>query len=138
MLGLLFKFLPILGGLLDPITKVVNHITDERINAQNAVTEKERIAANERINALEVKRDVLVAESRSVWNVLARMFLMLPFGIIVWQYIVWDKIACKWFHAIADVDRACTTDALGSELSTLLYVVYGFYFLDEISKRFKR
>lgn len=138
MLAWLLPLFGFLTKLVNPVSKIVDSITNEKIQQANAVTEQDRIASGERISALQSKRDVLIAEAGSGWNTIGRFILMFPFAIIVWQYIVWDKIACKWFTAAELVGPTCSTDPLGGELSYLLYVVYGFYFLNEIAKVVKR
>src|SRR5438552_2989276 len=109
-------------GLVDPVTKITGKIIDLKAQQANQETERERIATQENITVLQSRRDVLIAESSQKlgWlNVLARFILMFPFAVIVWQYVLYDKIVCKWITPALQIASVCRTDGLSSELWNL-------------------
>lgn len=128
----------ILSGLFGTIPGIVSEIVKAKTDARSATTEEERIAANERSKALEMQRDVLVKESQTPWNSLARFFLMAPIGVYLWWIIVYDKIACKWFYVPEDVAAMCSTDALSPWLTGIAGMMVGFYFLGDLTRILKR
>ena len=125
-------------GALPTITK---QIADARIAMAQSKTKQEEIAAQERIKALEAQRDVLIAESRTPWNALARFLLMAPFVVVLWVYIVWDKVACPWWHAAEGTEAIgdiCSTDDLSANLWWILFAIIGFYFVTDVTRLLKR
>jgi hypothetical protein len=113
-------------GLVDPISRIVGKIADAKLEANKALTDRERIAADERVKALEAKRDVLVAESASPWN--ARMRLFIAFGPALYlnKIFIWDKV-------LGPITGG-RTDALDENLWKVIAAVIGFYFLYEASR----
>lgn len=61
--------LKLLSELSGAITNITKAISDTKIAGINATTEKERIAADERVKSLEAERDVLIVQ----WQAQARM-----------------------------------------------------------------
>lgn len=108
----------IVAGLFDPLTKITGQIAQVRLEAEKAKTDKDRIAANERIKSLEARREVLVKSSDSQFNGVIRGLFALPFVIYTWKLIIWDKVL-GWG----------TTDPLSEMLTYLLMVIVGFYFV---------
>ncbi len=82
---------------------------------QRATTDKEKIAADERIRALEARRDVLVAEGSSRINAIMRAGYGIPPMIYLGKLYVWDKVL-GWG----------VTDPLSPELWNVLWTVVGF------------
>lgn len=116
-----------LGGLLPTALSLTQQIVDWQAKKINAVTEHERIEADEHVKMLQAKRDVLIAEGNSPWNSLARAWLMLPPSVYIAKIFVWDKVLGKG-----------DTDPLTTELWWLVMLVYGFYFVADISRMLKR
>ena len=94
---------------------------------QCAQTDKEKIAADERIKTLEAKRDVLVAEGGSCLNAIMRAGFGIPPMIYLGKLYLFDKVL-GWG----------ATDPLSPELWNVLWTVVGFYFLDQIAGRVTR
>lgn len=114
----------ITGGGLGSITREIRGMRKDALDAKN---ETQRVKLEKDMALLETKRDVLIAEARSNWNIIFRGFLALPFGLFVWKVIVWDKLL-----------KFGVTDDLSPEMWKLLAVVYGFYFVYETAALFKR
>ena len=117
----------LLSLVLGSVPAIVGEIAKARVEAKNAKTEAERIAADERIKALEARRDVLIAESTSPWNTIGRIFLMLPFGLLTWKLVVWDWML-QWG----------STPKLSDMIVALMFTVFGFYFVTDITRILKR
>jgi hypothetical protein len=119
--------LAFLLSLVNPVSRIVDKIAPARLAAEQAKSDEERIAAEERAKALEARRDVLVAESGSRVNGLVRAGFALPFVIYNAKLMLWDKV----FSLGA-------TDALSPELFQIEIAVIGFYFLYDIAARLRR
>lgn len=122
MLSMILNFFG--SGIVGQIGKQLNDAYKSRLNAKN---ETQRIDADKHIAGLEARKAVLVAESRSSWNVAFRAFLALPFGLFVWKVVVYDKVM-----------GLGSTDNLSPDLWNLMMVVFGFYFMYETAQLFKK
>lgn len=117
-------------GLVDPISKIAGKIADARIAATNATTDREKIAADERVKGLEARMTVMVAEGGSRINAFTRAALAFPVAILLWKVFVWDKSLGQWTGG--------RTDALSPELWHVVMVVVGFYFVTDMVSRWRR
>lgn len=97
---------------------------------QRAQTDEERIAADERIAALEARASVQRAEAGSPVNALVRAALAAPVAILLAKILVWDKALGQWTGG--------TTDALSPELWGVVEAVIAFYLLSEAGVRVAR
>ena len=120
-------WLTTLLGLVPTALSVTQQIIDWQAKKLNATTEQQRIEADEQIKMLEARRDVLIAESRSPGNILVRAWLVLPPSIYIAKLFVWDKVL-GWG----------TTDPLDNNLWWIVFTIYGFYFLADVTRVFKR
>ncbi len=124
MLATLLTLLTGGGGLLG----LADKIADAYKARQIAVSDAERIAADERIKTLEAQRDVLVAEAGGgglqAW---IRPLFALPFVIYNAKLIVWDKVL-GWG----------ATDPLSDELFQIEMIVIGAYFLSRSAEKVAR
>lgn len=105
-------------GLIDPISRIAGKIADVQIAKAQATTDQEKVAADERIKALEAQRDVMIAESSSKINTIIRSLFGIPPAIYLAKLFVWDKVL-GWG----------TTDPLSPVMEQTLWIVVGFYFL---------
>lgn len=120
MLGLLL-------GLINPLASIAGKIADARVELAKAETDQEKIHAEERVKALQARRDVMAAEAGSRINALIRAGFALPFVIYNAKLVVWDKVLSLG-----------STDGLSSELFQIEMICIGFYFLYDITARLKR
>ena len=123
MLGLLTSLL----GLVDPISRIAGKIADARIASIQASTDKERIEQEERVKALEARRDVLKAESDGGVNGVVRALLAAPIVVFLWKVIIWDKVLALG-----------STDDLSENLWYVTMMVLGFYYVHWTVGRLKR
>src|SRR3990167_11151676 len=94
------------------IGTIASRIADAYEAKQKATTDKEKIAADERIKTLEAKRDVLVAEAKSPINALIRVLFALPPAVYLAKIFVYDKVL-GWG----------VTDPLSDELEQIVWIV---------------
>jgi hypothetical protein len=146
----MWALLTALPGVLKGLFGTVNHVTDaisnEKIAVVNAKTEEERIAAQERVNTLTMKRDVMIAEAAtSKINIRMRAALACCVLVILAKILIWDHSVGPFYGCVGKLEgaaaKACaafTTDALGSDIWQVIMVVIGFYFLSEVATFFKR
>ena len=112
--------LSVLFGLINPLAALAGKITEARIAAAAAQTDRERIAAEERVKRLEARRAVLTAESGSRVNVVMRAAIAFGPTVYLLKIFIWDKVL-----------RLGAIDQLSGELWQVVTAVIGFYFLYE-------
>lgn len=118
--------LALLFGLVDPISRIAGKIADARIAMANAETDRDKIAADERIKTLEAKRDLLLSESGSRVNSWVRVSFAAPFIAYNAKLVIWDKML-----------ELGSTDPLSNELFQVEIACIGFYFLYDIASRLR-
>lgn len=105
-------------GLIDPVSRIVGKIAEARVAQANAQTDREKIAADERVKSLELQRDVMVSEAGSRINAFMRLAFAVPPAIYLGKLFVWDKVL--------SLGR---TDPLSPMMEGVMLTVVGFYFL---------
>ena len=123
----MFSIITSLLSLADPISRIAGKIADARIASIHASTDKERVEQEERVKALEARRDVLKAESDSRVNGMIRALLAAPIVVFLWKVIIWDKVLALG-----------TTDDLSENLWYVTMMVLGFYYVHWTVGRLKR
>jgi hypothetical protein len=114
----------ILSFLSGPLSKISGDLKEAykaRLEAQN---DKERLLADERIAVLEARKtSILAAQSNPVERFVRPAFAF-PFVIYLWKLILWDKVL-----------ELGATDPLSPELSYVMLLILGGYFIDVSLKR---
>lgn len=118
-------FLSFLLSLFNPLERIGTKLIEAKIASTNATTDQARIAAEERVKHLEMRRDTLVAEAGSPWNQFVRAGLSIPFMIYLWKLVVWDKVI---------MGGRVATDDLSNNLWWIMMTVIGFYFVTDVTK----
>ncbi len=127
MFGLLTLIPNLISGLFTTINTVSNNLSNERINLQNATTDREKNEIQERISALQSVQAVLVAESaKSKVPMWVQLAMTIPWVFIIGKIVIWDKML-GWGE----------TDNLSPQEWYLCYVVYGFWFVHSTVGMFK-
>lgn len=111
--------LGLLSGPLSQISSDLKEAYQAKLAAQN---DQERIAADERINTLEARKSVILAAQSDPLERLVRIGFAFPFVAYTWKLVLWDKVLAYWTHG--------ATDALSSDLTQLMWIVVGGYFVD--------
>lgn len=128
----------LISGLFGTINGLTTAISNQKIAVINAATEEERIHAQERVNTLQSRRDVLIAEagSGSRINLIMRCALAIGPCSVLLKVFLWDKVigslvGCS--QAEAGTCGRFVTDALDANLWQVITIVLGFYFVSEVS-----
>ena len=121
--------LSILFGLIDPVTRIVEKIAQAKIEGQKATTDREKVAAEERVAMLNAKRDVLIAEARSPINALVRAGFSIPLMIYFAKIVLWDKVIMGGHSA---------TDDLTPNQWIMVWMVLGFYFVQDVTRMVRK
>jgi hypothetical protein len=108
---------------LNPVSAIFGEIAQWRSALANAQTEQERIAARERIAALQAQASI----AGHPVDAIERALFAGPFVIYIWKLVVWDKIILA---------GKGTTDDLSNNLWYIAMTVVGFYFLHWTVGRF--
>src|SRR3974390_1521163 len=98
MLGFLFS-------LINPLSAIAGKIADYKIAQQNAQTDQERIHAQERIDALQARRDVMIAEAGSSYgwiNSVIRAMIAIGPATYLLKIFIWDKVLQSITHGSTD------------------------------------
>jgi hypothetical protein len=121
--------LGLLPGAFNTITSITGAISNEKINAQNAKTEQDRIAAQERAKSLELQRDVLIEDARhSKLDIWVRTIIASGPAFILCKIFFYDKGLGWGTTEIANTDY----------LWNVIMVVLGFYFVSSVASMFRR
>lgn len=138
MLALILGIPGMLSGLFGTINGVTNALANAKIAQITAVTQQDQIAAAERVQTLQARRDVLIAEagSGSRLNLILRSLLAIGPTSVILKLFLWDKVIGSLAGCSAAPKGTCgifTTDMLDTNMWTVITVVIGFYFVSEIS-----
>ena len=117
-------------ALVNPLAQVASDIAKYKIAQQTAATDQERIHAQEMVATLQARQAVMVAEAGGPYgwvNALMRFLLALGPMVYLNKIYLWDKVL-GWG----------STDRLDDHLWNVVMAVIAFYFLYEISARWKR
>ncbi len=134
MWSLLLGLIP---GAFNTINGITNAIANERLKLIEAKTDQQRIASQERIDSLQAKRDVMIAESgSSKINAIMRATMGASVAIIIAKLLVWDKVIGSFHGCAGEAGRAleCNiyrTDILDPNQWQIITAAIGFYFLYE-------
>jgi len=117
----------LLGFLSGPLGKVADDLKEAYQAKLNAQNDKERIAADERINILQAQRDAIVAsEHDPLWQ-FTRFLFAFPFALYINKLIIWDKLL--------EYGR---TDDLSTNLWNIFSIVITGYFITQGIKIWKK
>lgn len=125
----LLDFLNPLKIITGPLETITKSITEVQLAKAKAMTDKEKIAAEERLKTLEAKRDVLIAESGDKTNRFVRALFAIPVVILLWKIIVFDNVFGAWL--------GWSTPKLSDDVWMIVLTIIGFYFVDSIASRFR-
>lgn len=89
----MFAFLGSLLGLVPAIERITAQIIEARLARARAATDKEKVAADERIKELELRRDLAIAAAQhdkwwSTRELIGKCALIYIFKIVVWDTVL--------------------------------------------------
>lgn len=100
MLTAILSFLGIVPAALNTIDGIEKAISNEKLAQISATTDQERIASQERVASLQVRRDILVKEAATpsgIWNTRMRTFAAIGPVTILLKLFFWDKVVGSLF-----------------------------------------
>ncbi len=112
---------------LTSFQQITRDLKDAYTTKQNAKTEQERIAAEERIALLEARKTSILAAQSDPVERWVRILWALPFIAYNMKLVLWDKVLSLG-----------ATDSLSPELYQIQMIVLGGYFFLDGINRFKR
>lgn len=138
MLALLLGLPGMIGGLFGTINGITAALANAKIAQITATTQQAQIEAAERVNTLQARRDVLIAEagSGSRLNLIIRSVIAIGPASVLTKLFLWDKVIGSLVGCSQAPRGTCgifTTDALDTNMWTVITVVLGFYFVSEVS-----
>lgn len=113
----------LLGFLSGPLSSISNDLKDAYTAKLQAGTDKEKLAADERINTLEARKSSILAAQGSPVERWIRFGFAFPFVVYLNKLLIYDKVLALG-----------STDSLSPELTQLFWIIIGGYFLDATVK----
>lgn len=138
LISLLTAVPALVTGAFGTINGITSALSNEKIAVINAKTTEEQIAAQERVNTLQARRDVLIAEagSGSRINLIMRSLFALAALSVVLKLYVWDKVIGSFVGCSQAAAGTCgmfVTDQIDDNGWKIITMVMGFYFLSEVT-----
>lgn len=130
----------LITGLAGPIRDVVNKIGDLKIAQVQASTDQEKMHIDGQIAEAHDRMMVLQAEAGNRINAIIRGGLAIGPMIYLNKVFVWDKVIGS-FAGESCFNGKCSifnTDALDSNLWTVVTVVLSFYFVYDIAASWRK
>lgn len=109
MLSMILNFLS--GGVMDKIVQAY-------VARATSSTEIEKAEITASIEEVRLKLELLKLEQGNIVTRSVRPLFAIPFILYTWKLIIWDKLL-GWG----------VTDPLGQELTTLMWVIVGAFFV---------
>lgn len=111
-------------SLINPFGQLTKHLADAYAAKSNAVTEQQRIDADERIAAIQAQRDVVISASMhdKWWS--PRVIMGWCVAAYVFKIIAWDTVL-----------QLGVTPNPGSQVTSIVLTVIGFYFVTGTAER---
>ena len=135
MFALITAIPALISGLFGTVNGITKAIADEKIAGINATTEQERIHSAERVQTLQSRRDLMIAEAGvSKLNIIVRSAMGLSVAIVLFKLLVWDKVIGSLVGCSQALRGTCgsfTTDPFDDNQWKIIMIVVGFYFLYE-------
>lgn len=117
----------LLGGGLRDILSEMRKARKDALDAQN---DEHLIAARERVDTLEIEWNAQVQLAQYSMTQVGKLLFAIPFILYVNKVVLWDKvIMSNWAGG--------STDPLGEDMTALLWIVVGGYYLIRGIKKFK-
>lgn len=130
----------LITGLAGPLAQAFNKIEDLKSQKLTAESDHEKQVIDAQIDEAHARSQVLIAEAGSRLNAIIRG--LLAFGPMVYldKVFVWDKVIGSFtghscFNSVCSVFN---TDALDSNLWTVVTAVLSFYFVYDIAATFRK
>lgn len=112
----------LISGFFGSVNGITNALSNAKIAQINATTKEEKIRADERVEALTLRRDVLIADAaHSKIDMWTRLGFSIGPIIVLGKILIYDKALGQWTGGF--------TDPLGDMLWEVIMVELSFYFV---------
>lgn len=144
MLSLVLGFVT---GLAGPVSEAIRSINDLKKQRLVAETDQERARLDAEIREAESRKAVLLAEAgqrlASAINASIRAFIAIGPASYIFKYYFWDKVVgsfvgCANLRGPKSGCETFVTDGLNPEMAAVLTAVIAFYFVYDMTARFRR
>lgn len=116
-----------LTALFDPIKNISRDIADTKIKLAQEQNNEKRIEMEQTVKILELKQETILKAQADPQEKWIRIGFAFPFIVYIWKLVIFDKVLSLG-----------VTDPLSSQLSEIMFLVLGAYFLREIVKQVKK
>ncbi len=103
--------------LVNPLETVLNKVTELKLKRLEAESDSEKIQIEAELEALEVRKQVLIAEQSNPITRWMRPLWALPFILYTWKIVVYDKIL-----------KLGVTEPLDDKMWGAMMLILGAYF----------
>ena len=117
----------VLGFLSGPLSSISNDLKEAYQSKLTAETDKEKLAADERIAVLEARKDSILSAQSSPVERWIRFGFAFPFVVYLNKLLIYDKVLALG-----------STDSLSPELTQLFWIIIGGYFVDGAIRTIKK
>lgn len=144
---MLFTILGFITGLAGPISEVTGKITDLKKARVVADSDQEKARIDALIRENEDRKAVLVAEAGNrvagTINASIRAFIAIGPASYVFKYYFWDKVVgafvgCANLRGPKVGCETFATDGLSPEMAAVMTAVIAFYFLYDMTARYRK
>ncbi len=135
--GPIGDLISIIPNAFKTVDNITNAIANERIALISAKTNEEKIHAQERIDTLSQRRQVLIAEAGvSRLNIIMRSTMAFSVTVVLAKLLIWDKVIGSLAGCSGAPAGTCgifTTDPFDDNQWRIILAVVSFYFITEIT-----
>lgn len=125
-------------GLAGPISSVINRIQDVKIELAKVQSDTERNKLLAEKEELEARKSVLIAEAGHRLNAIVRTCLAAGPCVFLFKVFVFDKVVGSLVRGITGKNYLIfRTDPLDDNLWGIVVAVVAFYFLYDMTARFR-
>lgn len=123
----MFSFLNPLKNLIDPLERISKTIAEAKIKLAQEQNNENKIIMEQEIKSLELRQEIILKSQSDPHEKWIRIGFAFPFIVYIWKLIIYDKVLSLG-----------VTDPLSQQLSEIMFLVLGAYFLREIVKQVKK
>lgn len=120
----------LLTGLAGPLSTILKSIEDTKVALAKAGNAEEKAKLSAEMDELHARQAAVTGQIGARLIAIMRALLALPVVILLWKLLVFDKALGQWTHG--------HTDPLGPDLWKVIIAVIAFYFLYDITARFRQ
>ncbi|WP_298966123.1 hypothetical protein [uncultured Roseibium sp.] len=112
---------------LKSLIDIPGALADAYAARESAKTERERIRWDERVRKLEARKESILQAQKDPYERWVRIGFAFPFVVYINKLVLWDKVL-----------GLGATDPLSADLTQIMMIVIGGYFVDTVVRRVMR